>query len=228
MLEVQTNLDSLINLAYNLLESPNTQPTIIFVDAINQMDEDKQQFLPRWIPEKLSPNVRFVISTIEGTVSHQTIRVFKTTPMEIICGPLNVESREAIVENYLRTYNKKLHPDQMEELLKKEGSKYPLWLTLACEELRVFGSFELLTEKIQSLPDELISLEESVFERFEAAAGGELMRACVCMLEVSRHGLLEMELLALLAHKDKVRGPEHADAEEALRKIEEEKKSVEG
>ena len=35
-------------------------------------------------------------------------------------------------------------------------------------------------------------LEESVFERFEEAAGGELMRACVCMLEVSRHGLLEM------------------------------------
>ena len=44
----------------------------------------------------------------------------------------------------------------MVELLTKEGSKYPLWLTLACEELRVFGSFELLTEKIQSLPDELI------------------------------------------------------------------------
>ena len=58
------------------------------------MDEDKQQFLTRWIPERLSPNVRFVISTIEGTVSHQTIRVFKTTPTEIICGPLNKESRE--------------------------------------------------------------------------------------------------------------------------------------
>ena len=84
---------------------------------------------------------------------------------------MNRESREAIAENYLSTYNKKLHPEQMEELLTKEGSKYPLWLTLACEELRVFGSFEMLTEKIQSLPDELITLEESVFERFEAGTG---------------------------------------------------------
>ena len=64
---------------------------------------------------------------------------------------------QEIAENYLRTFNKKLHPEQMEALMMKEGSKYPLWLTLACEELRVFGSFELLNEKIEALPDELIS-----------------------------------------------------------------------
>ena len=69
----------------------------------------------------------------------------------------NLFQFQAIAENYLRTFNKLLHPEQMEELMTKEGSKYPLWLTLACEELRVFGSFELLTDKIQSLPDELIS-----------------------------------------------------------------------
>lgn len=45
------------------------------------------------------------------------------------------------------------------------GSRYPLWLTLACEELRVFGVFEEVTQKITQLPDELIDLEESVFER---------------------------------------------------------------
>ena len=58
------------------------------------MDEDKHQYLKRWIPESLSANVRLIISTIEGTVSHQTIRSFKTSPTEIICGALNKESRE--------------------------------------------------------------------------------------------------------------------------------------
>lgn len=58
------------------------------------MDEDKHQYLNRWIPGKLAPNIRMVISTIEGTVSHQTIRAYKSSPTEIICGPLDEESRE--------------------------------------------------------------------------------------------------------------------------------------
>ena len=63
---------------------------------------------------------------------------------------------QAIVENILRTYNKRLHDDQITVLLDKKGSSNPLWLTLACEELRVYGVFETLTDKIHELPDELI------------------------------------------------------------------------
>ncbi|XP_066928434.1 TPR repeat-containing protein DDB_G0287407-like isoform X2 [Clytia hemisphaerica] len=209
-----SDLDSLISLSYNLLENESTEPVIVFVDAINQMDEDKQQYLNRWLPEKLSPNVRVVLSTIESTTSHQTIRAFKSSPVETICGPLDKDSRQAIVENILRAYNKRLHDDQMKVLLDKDGSSNPLWLTLACEELRVYGKFETLTDKIHELPDDLISLEETVFARFEKETGGELMKACVCMLEVSRHGLLETELLALLGEKKNVEIPEYQEIDE--------------
>ena len=60
------------------------------------------------------------------------------------------------------------------------------------------------------------SLEEEVFKRFEGEAGGELMRACVCMLEVSRHGLLETELLALLGDEKNIKVPEYKEGEEGL------------
>ena len=63
------------------------------------MDEDKQQYLNRWLPEKLSTNVRVVLSTIEKTVSHQTIRSYKSSPVEIICGPLDKESRQVLLQN---------------------------------------------------------------------------------------------------------------------------------
>ena len=63
------------------------------------MDEDKQQYLNRWLPDKLSSNVRVVISTIESTVSHQTTRAFKTSPTEIVCGPLDTDARQ--VGNYI-------------------------------------------------------------------------------------------------------------------------------
>ena len=63
---------------------------------------------------------------------------------------------QLIVENILRQYNKRLDERQMSMLLEKEGSANPLWLTLACEELRVYGVFNKMDEKIASLSDDLI------------------------------------------------------------------------
>lgn len=65
-------------------------------------------------------------------------------------------SPQLIVENILRQYNKRLDERQMSMLLEKEGSANPLWLTLACEELRVYGHFNKMDEKIASLSDDLI------------------------------------------------------------------------
>lgn len=55
-------------------------------------------------------------------------------------------------------YNKRLDEEQLQTLISKAGSSNPLWLTLACEELRVYGTFENLAEKIESLPNDLIRL----------------------------------------------------------------------
>ena len=53
-----------------------------------------------------------------------------------------------------------------------------------------------------------------VFSRFEQEAGGELMAATLCQLEVSRHGLLETELLALLGEKSNLKPPRYVEGEE--------------
>ena len=46
-----------------------------------------------------------------------------------------------------------------------------------------------------------------VFTRFETETGGPLMKATLCLLEVSRHGLLETELLALLGDSNNIECP---------------------
>ena len=53
-----------------------------------------------------------------------------------------------------------------------------------------------------------------VFSRFEQEAGGELMAATLCQLEVSRHGLLETELLALLGEKSNLKPSRYVEGEE--------------
>ena len=54
-----------------------------------------------------------------------------------------------------------------------------------------------------------------VFSRFEKETGGMLMTATLCLLEVSRHGLLETELLALLGSPENLKPPEFVEGEEA-------------
>ena len=51
---------------------------------------------------------------------------------------------------------------QMDILVKKSDAGRPLFLSIACEELRVYGEFRHLTDKIQQLSDELAGLVELV------------------------------------------------------------------
>ena len=55
-----------------------------------------------------------------------------------------------------------------------------------------------------------------VLTRFETEAGGTLMTATLCLLEVSRHGLLETELLALLADMNNLTPSECVEAQETI------------
>ena len=63
---------------------------------------------------------------------------------------------QEIVTEYLGRFNKKLDEDQMISLLSKDSSENPLWLSVACEELRVFGEFRRINDKINTLADGLL------------------------------------------------------------------------
>jgi len=63
---------------------------------------------------------------------------------------------QQIVNELLGRYNKRLDQEQMSSLLAKESSENPLWLSIACEELRVFGQFHELSDKINHLADGLL------------------------------------------------------------------------
>lgn len=57
------------------------------------------------------------------------------------------------------------------------------------------------------------SLEEQVLTRFEEENGGQVVVATVCLLETSRHGLLETELLQMLAEETTLTPPPYVEGE---------------
>ena len=70
---------------------------------------------------------------------------------------------------------------QMNILVNKSDAGRPLWLTIACEELRVFGEFRKLTKVIQDLPQDLIGLLEMV----KYCPGPEIMKLFTCSTQLS-------------------------------------------
>ena len=64
-------------------------------------------------------------------------------------------------------------------------------LSLACEELRIYGHFSKLTEKIEELPDDLVDLQCDILKRLEEEQPQEeLLVATLCFLLVSQAGTI--------------------------------------
>lgn len=172
----------------------------IFIDALNQLDESMEAQDLAWLPHWLPPNIKIVVSVLPG----RPLDVLKAReppcPSRAV-GAITEEGRGSIVKNTLAQQNKVLDNNQMAMLMEKSGATNPLYLKICCDELRVFGVFEKVNQKIAALPDELLPLLQQVFQRLILEHGEPLLIA-FCLLECSRHGLLETELMELLAEKE--------------------------
>ncbi|CAH1244024.1 TEP1 [Branchiostoma lanceolatum] len=218
------DLESSVQLTTAVLSNPNTTPTVIILDAVNQFEEVAAAMNMSWLPGKLAPQVRCVFSMIGETPPHKALKTRSIKPIETSLEPLDEQARQEIVRTMLSKYNKRLDHGQMNSLLSKDSSANPLWLSIACEELRVYGVFEKVSKKIEGLADGLLNLRylkcrvfekvakkieslangllnllTQVLERFEEENGGFLLVATLCLLECSNTGLLETELLRILA-----------------------------
>ena len=176
----------------------------IFIDAVNQLLPQYDPHYLLWLPKKLPDKVKIVISSI---ASEYTQNAEKHDLPFVNVGELESDNCKKIVHNTLAEYRKTLNKKQMEMLLSKADAVKPLYLKVACEELRVFPSFELISSRIAKLPDTIAELFMQFLERLEADHDPKLVKDTLCLIESSMYGLLESELLELLKPVDKERLP---------------------
>ncbi|HLF83636.1 MAG TPA: NACHT domain-containing protein, partial [Blastocatellia bacterium] len=184
---------------------------VLILDALNQLEPSHHSHALDWLPPTPHPNVRLIVSTLEGDCL-DALRDHAVKPVEVVVGPLNDEERQQIIRETLWTFRKRLDEravnDQMSMLLRKRHSDTPLYLVVACEELRVFGEFERVTDRILAFPDEVAELFGQVLERLERDHGREIVESALTFLECSRYGLLETELLELLKRDEETQLPQ--------------------
>ena len=182
---------------------------IIIVDAVNQFYDSLRAWDMWWlIRDEGVSNVRFLISTLtEENNTYQNALTSCKFSTSLLVTPMSKKDLIEMVSTTLKRYNKVLtcHDDdiqgnQMELLLSKSSS--PLFLIAACEALRKFGIFELVTEYISSFPTEITSLFSFLLDEWSVEYGKEFIEDVCGLLALSKDGLLENQINDLLRFKE--------------------------
>ena len=199
---------------------------VIVLDAVNQLERGADPRRAYWIPRRLPPGVRLILSALDHGAASRPEGAAGEGPadwlaelrrreiQELPVPDLSDDDRLRIIRELPSVFCKTLDADQVRLLLANPATRNPLFLTVALEELRVFGSFEALPLAIARLPQlgapeiagdidqALDRLFRQVLDRLDRESGRVtpgLVPALLSLLACSRDGLSEPELGGLLA-----------------------------
>ena len=179
---------------------PEDARAIIILDGLDQLDErDLESGLP-WLPGETPANTRLVVSCLSAPDAVlQELRGHGHPVVEV--SPLSEGDCEQIIERVPSLSAKTLDESQRGLLLANPATRNALYLQVALEELRGFGSFDQLNARIAQFAEagDVTTLFDQVLERLELDFGRPLVQDLTCLLAASRSGLSERELADLLA-----------------------------
>jgi telomerase protein component 1 len=175
---------------------------LLVLDALDQLDDADRVRDLDWLPERVPPHVKIVASCSADARGEPVLPAFRDRRYRpVAVGPLDDAERRGIIHEVPSLSAKTLDGEQINLLLGNPATASPLFLLVALEELRGFGSFEQLNGRIAGLPregDTITLLFTQVLERLEREFDRELVRTVLAALAAARRGLSERELHGLV------------------------------
>ena len=198
-IEIPGDINELKQLFESLLEKISKQKRTIFViDAVNQLEKDDYAQMLRWLPWQMPENVKFIISTLPGKPLEALRNRGETVRFAELTG-LTVDERKRFVERYLKAISHEFpHDDAQVAFFEKIEHGHPLYIQVALEELRLFGEYHAVMNRILQLPGTIEELFEQVLERIEGMYGRDLVQDAMCYIACGRQGMTAPELKDLL------------------------------
>ena len=177
---------------------------LVLIDGIDLLEDKHNGRSMEWLPEEVPEGVVIMLSGVEGGSCMSLLKKRKLAPSEVTIGALDMWDKAEMVRQSLLKHRKTLDEspfnNQMKLLLSKREANNPLYLHLACEELRVFGIFDQVTTFLKKMPPALSNLLQEILVRLEMEHGQDLLSTSLALLSLVRNGLLEHELAGVLAN----------------------------
>jgi nephrocystin-3 len=174
------------------------KPLVLVLDGLNQLAGSGSNL--GWLPEGFPPNVRVIVSTVPGPLLER-LRPRGWAEREV--RGLDEADRQRLVEGYLKEYGKTLTDSQRQRIAGHPSCRNPLFLRTLLEEMRVFGRFEGLEQRIDHYlaAADLGVLFQRVLQRLEEDYGTAFVREFMSLIGAARYGLSETEILELTKQK---------------------------
>jgi hypothetical protein len=205
--DVPPDTNGLITTFRQFLEKvPADRRVLLPIDALNQLDEADNAQRLTWLPWKLPAHVKIVLSCIADSGKEEPVlQAMAHRPHQAIAvEPLTAGERETILKEVPSLSAKTLDARQVKALLDNPATANPLFLLVALEELRGFGSYEQLNQRIALLPregDTVTALFLQVIDRLEGEFDPKVVRDLLSLLASARRGLSDREVLDVLEGK---------------------------
>lgn len=197
---------------------PAQPVTFVLLDGLDQIADVEEALAYRWLPERFPDHVRLVVSVS----SPAALEIFSKRgwPVLEVSALTPAEQRQIIVK-YLGRYGKRLDAAQSEIILGAQQASSPLYLRALLEEIRIFGDFARLNDRIRHYlaSRDAVDLYDKILERLEADYERQspgLVRRAFSLLAASRHGLTETELRDMLGVPQAIWSPLHLAVRESL------------
>jgi len=183
-------------------------PVLLVLDGLDQLyDEDDAHHLA-WLPQLLPKTVKLIVSTVSGSLTHRTMMERACTSgapthTSLIISNVSDDQCLQLMRTFLNSYGKTLDGSQERRILACDRTRNPLYLITFLQEVRVFGSFENLTRRIdhymdaQSVSEMFLKVIGRLEEDFDPSAPN-LVRFTLSLMMLSRRGLNEVELKGAL------------------------------
>ena len=173
---------------------------VLILDAVNQLEDRDGAPDLVWLPPEIPSNIRLIVSALPGrALNDLKKREWPTMGVKL----LEADERKQLIPGYLAQYSKALSPVRIDRIAAAGQTANPLYLRALLDELRVFGVYEKLDDRIEHYlaANTIPALYKRILERYEEdyerdRAG--LVRETMMLLWAARRGLSEAELLELL------------------------------
>ena len=122
---------------------------IIVIDALNQLDSGLGDL--DWLPKAIPAGLKMVVSFKTGApAADELLRRWRACGVQVheCRGFEKIRDRKKLVTGYLERHLKELDQTHLEALVAIPGAENPLYLRVVLGELRVFGAFGQLREKL--------------------------------------------------------------------------------
>lgn len=182
-----------------LSEAATRVRIVLLLDGLNLLHGDSCDL--EWVPKIMPPSLHLIVSAKPGRSLNAARR---RGWRELIVQPLTTAERKALIESVLAQYAKRLSPSQIVRIADAQQTSDVLFLQLMLDELRQYGQFEYLDERINHYlrAHNLEELYELIIARMEQDYGSEFVRTSLILIWASRCGLTEYELQYLLGSSD--------------------------